>query len=151
MSPLGDFFPAQKVAEFVLKSLKPGCIIRIEVAFPQITKPKFLLLVEDGDPDFLTFIISSETHPFVARRPHLAQCQVDIDAAGHPFLDYDSKIACHQTLVLKRADVVKELKHDTGKIKGHISDAVKAEVIAAVKFAKTLSREEKDAILAALS
>lgn len=150
MAPLGSSFPAKQVEEFVQKSLKPGCVIRIEVTFPQVTKPKFLVLVDDGDPDFLAFIINSETHPFVASKQHLAVCQVDIDAAAHPFLDRDSKIACHETLVLKRADVVKELAQDTGKIKGHVSDDVKDEIKAAVKFAKTLSAEEKVAILAAL-
>lgn len=151
MSPLGDFFPAQQVEEFVLKRLIPGCVIRIDVTFPQITKPKFLVLVDDGDPDYLTFIINSETHQFIESRPHLAKCQVDIDATNHPFLDYDSKIACHETLVLKRSDVLRELKRDTGKIKGHISDDVKAEIVAAVKFAKTLSAEEKNIILASLA
>ena len=66
-------------------------------------------------------------------------------------MDHDSKIACHETLTLKRVDVIKELKQDVSKIKGEITDDVRVEVIAAVKFAKTLSADEKSAILAALS
>lgn len=151
MSALGDHFPRANIEQFVAKRLQPGCVIRIEVEFPQKTKPKFLLLVDDGDPEYLTFVINSSTHPFIEGNDNLRQCQVEIDAASHPFLTHDSKIACHETLALKRSDVFKELCGDVDKIKGNISSDVKDEVIAAVKFAKTLSKAEKEAILNSLS
>lgn len=151
MVPLGDCFPAQHVDEYVRRSLTPGCVIRIDVTFPEGTKPKFLVLVDHGDPELLTFIVNSETNPFIEQRPHLAKCQVDLDAANHPFLTHDSKIACHQTLVLKRAEVIRDLKKDTGCIKGRISDAVKEQILAAVKCARTLSNDEKLSIIQALS
>ncbi len=151
MPTLGNCFPTASVEQYVARSLRPGCVIRIEVEFPQKTKPKFLLLVDDGDPEYLTFIINSETHAFIDGKEHLRQCQVDIDASSHPFLDHDSKIACHETLALKRSDVFKDLCSDTSKIKGCITADVKGQVIAAVKFAKTLSKAEKDSILASLA
>jgi hypothetical protein len=151
MVALGDHFPADAVREHVARQLIPGCVIRIAVAFPQITKPKFLVLVADRDPDYLTFIVNSETHPFVASRPHLAQCQVTIDAASHPFLHHDSQIACHEILALKRTDVIRELSGDVSCIKGQVSQPVRDQILAAVKFAKTLSADEKDEIIRALS
>ncbi len=151
MAPLGDYFPASTVRDHVEKQLTPGCVIRIPVVFPQITKPKFLVLVADRDPDYLTFIISSETHPFIANRPALARCQVTIDAASHPFLQRDSQIACHEVLALKRHDVIRELVADIAGVKGPVSQAVREQIIAAVKFAVTLSSDEKAAILHALS
>lgn len=151
MVALGDHFPADKVREHVIKQLTPGCVIRIEVVFPQITKPKFLVLVADRDPDYLTFIVNSETHPYVAARPKLAKCQVELDAAGHPFLKRDSQIACHEVLTLKRAEVLKVLTADVSGIKGRVSQAVQDQIVAAVKFAVTLSDAEKTAIIAALS
>jgi hypothetical protein len=151
MVSLGDHFPADKVREYVAKQLVPGCVIRIPVTFPQITKPKFLVLVADHDPDYLTFVVNSTTHPFIASRPHLACCQVTIDAANHGFLQYDSQIACHEIMALKRGDVIRELSGDLSGIKGQISQEVRDQILAAVKFAKTLSADEKNAIIHALS
>lgn len=151
MAPLGDYFPANTVRDHVEKQLTPGCVIRIPVAFPQITKPKFLVLVADRDPDYLTFIVNSDTHPFIASRPALARCQVTIDAASHPFLQRDSQIACHEVLALRRNDVIRELVADLAGVKGPVSRAVREQIIAAVKFAVTLSSDEKASILHALS
>jgi hypothetical protein len=151
MAPLGDHFPAEKVRDHVVKQLVPGCVIRIQVTFPSITKPKFLVLVADRDPDYLTFIVNSETHPFIANRPHLAKCQVTIDAAKHPFLQYDSQIACHEVLALKRSEVIRELTGNISGIKGQVSQAVREQILAAVKFAATLSADEKQAVIEALS
>lgn len=151
MVALGDHFPPEKVKEHVIKQLTPGCVIRIEVVFPEKTKPKFLVLVADRDPDYLTFVVNSETHPYIDVRPKLAKCQVDLDAAGHTFLSHDSKIACHQVLTLKRAEVLKVLTADVSGLKGRISQDVQDQIVAAVKFAVTLSASEKTAIITALS
>lgn len=151
MVNLGKCFPEEFVSQHIFDHFKVGSVIRVEVAFPDKTKPKYLVLVADSDAEYLTFIINSETNPFIATKPALAQCQVTIDAINHPFLDYDSKIACHDVLVLKRSDVIKELKQDTSKIKGRVSENVLVEIISAVKFAKTLSQEVKTTILTSLS
>ena len=150
MGNLGDLFPENQIQQFINNHLKPGCVIRIEVTFQHLTKPKYLVLAADNDQEYLTFIINSETHPFIKNREPLAKCQVDIDATDHPFLDHDSKIACHEVLLLKRSDVIKEIKQDTGKIKGRVSDRVMSQIVSAVKFAKTLSPDIKATILASL-
>lgn len=151
MASLGDYFPADKVREHVVKQLTPGCVVRIEVVFPETTKPKFLVLVADCDPDYLTFVVNSETHSFIANRPELAKCQVSLDAAEHTFLTRNSQIACHQVLTLKRSEVIKALTVDVSGIKGRVSQSVQEQILAAVKFAVTLSAEEKNAIIQALS
>jgi len=78
------------------------------------------------------------------------QCQVTIDAASHPFLDYDSHLACHEIKRLRREDVINDLMNDLDCLKGVVSDDVKTQVIAAVKFAKTITTSEKAIVLAAL-
>lgn len=151
MALLGDGFPAEKRRAFVEDKLVPGCIIRIEVKFPETTKPKFLVLVADDDPDCCLFIVNSAIHPFVEARPHLLKCQVKIDAANHAFLKRDSYLACEKTLRLRKSEVVAELMKDIGRVQGKISADVRAEIVAAVKFARTLSPAEKTNILASLS
>ncbi len=150
MSPLGAHFPAELLRQRIEAALKPGCVLRLEVKFPQITKPKFLILVAADDPEFMTFIVNSEINQFILGRPLLLQCQVSIDAASHDFLDHDSNVACHEILPLRREDVIRALIADPSGIKGDISPDVRSQIVAAVKFAKTLDKDKKDRIIAAL-
>lgn len=151
MSPLGEHFPESIKNKVVDAKLNPGVVIYLEVKFPQITKPKFLVLVADDEPDYWTFVVNSDISGFVSARPDLLRCQVKIDAASHDFLSHDSHIACHEVLRLKREDVLKELRADPSVIKGGISADVCAEIASAVKFAVTLSKTEKENILQCLA
>jgi hypothetical protein len=150
MAVLGDGFPPEKRRAFIENRLVPGCIIRIEVKFPQTTKPKFLVLVADDDPDCCMFIVNSEIHPFIQARPHLLKCQVKIDTANHAFLKRDSYLACDKTLRLRRSDVVTELMKNVAGVQGSISTDVRDEIVSAVKAARTLSPVEKSQILVSL-
>ena len=150
MSPLGQHFPAELLRPRIEAALKPGCVVKLLVKFPQITKEKFLVLVADDDPEYLTFIVNSEINSFITNRPHLLQCQVAIDVASHDFLDRDSHIACHEILPMKREDVIKTLMGDPSAIKGKMSPDVRSQIIAAVKFAKTIDKDKKNRIIAAL-
>lgn len=150
MSPLGEHFPAELLRPRIEAALKPGCVIKLLVKFPQITKEKFLVLVADDDPEYLTFIVNSEINPFIANRPHLLQCQVAIDSASHDFLDRDSHVACHEILPMRREDVIKTLMGDPSAIKGKASPDVRGQIVAAVKFAKTIEKDKKNRIITAL-
>lgn len=150
MAPLGEHFPAELLRPRIEAALKPGCVIRLLVKFPQVTKQKFLVLVADDDHEYLTFIVNSEINPFISNRQHLLQCQVSIDAANHNFLDHDSHIACNEVLPMKREEVIKSLMTDPSAIKGAVSPDVRNQIVAAVKFAKTIDKDRKNRIIAAL-
>lgn len=150
MPPLSDGLPAEARKQYILGKLVPGCVVRLEVKFPEKSKPKFLVLVAEDDPEYWTFIINSEINQFVQGKQHLLQCQVKINAAEHPFLQHDSHLACHQIVKLRHEDVIQALMHDTSGLKGHITPAVRDQIIAAVKFAQTLTPIEKNQILGAL-
>ena len=150
MSPLGEHFPAELLRPRIEAALKPGCVVKLLVKFPQITKEKYLALVADDDPEYLTFIVNSEINTFIASKPHLLQCQVAIDIANHNFLDYDSHIACHDVLPMKREEVIKSLMANPAGIKGKVSPEVRSQIAAAVKFAKTIEKDKKNRIIAAL-
>lgn len=150
MSSFGAHLPAELLRPRIEAALKPGCVIKLLVKFPEKTKEKFLVLVADDDPEYLTFIVNSEINPFIANRQHLMQCQVAIDAASHAFLDHDSHIACHEIRAMKREDVIKELIADPNGIKGEVSANVHSQIVAAVKFAKTIEKDKKNRIIAAI-
>lgn len=151
MSTLGEKFPPEKRRAFIAKHLVPGCVIRIDVKFPEKTKPKFLVLVADDEPEIWSFVVNSEIHRYVAARPDLLKCQVKITGADHPFLSRDSHLACDKVLHLYREEVVRELMGDLDCIKGKIADHVRDQILAAVKFAKTLTPAEKSRILSSLN
>lgn len=150
MSPLSDGLPVGARKQYLIGKLLPGCVVRLEIKFPEKSKPKFLVLVAEDDPEYWMFIINSDIHPFVQGKQHLLQCQVKMDAAGHPFLQRDSHLACHQIWKLRREEVIQALMLDTSGLKGHISQAVREQIIAAVKFAQTLTPIEKNQILGSL-
>ena len=151
MPPLSDGLPEKERKEFILGKLQPGCVVRLEVKFPDKSKPKFLVLVAEDDPEYWTFIINTEIHAFIRERPHLLQCQVKINVADNPFLQHDSHLACHEILKIRREEVVQTLMHDTSGLKGHISEVVRDQITAAVKFAQTLTPNEKQQILSSLT
>jgi hypothetical protein len=150
MAPLGAHFPASLLRPRIEAALKPGCVVRLEVKFHQKAKPKFLVLVAEDDPEYLTFIVNTDINQFIQKRPELLQCQVSIDVASHGFLDHDSHVACDKIWPIKREDVIKALMSDPLGIKGEISPDVRAQIMAAVKFAKTIDNDKKSKIIAAL-
>lgn len=151
MARLSDGLPPEERRRYIASQLVPGCVVRLTVKFPEKTKPKFLVLLAEDDPEYWTFILNTDISRFIEKRQHLLQCQVKIDAAGHPFLDHDSHVACDKVLHLRREEVILEIMNDTDCIKGEISDEVRDQIVAAVKFAKTLTPAEKARILTALN
>lgn len=150
MASLGANLPAELLRPRIEAALKPGCVIKLLVKFPEKTKEKFLVLVADDDPEYLTFIVNTGINPFIANKQHLLQCQVSIDAASHKFLDHDSHVACHEVHSMKREEVIKCLMADLNGIKGEVSAEVRSQIAAAVKFAKTIEKDKKNRIIAAL-
>lgn len=150
MVQLGDHFPSRKKREFIESALKPGCVIRIDVKFPEQTKPKFLVLVAADDPDFLSFIINSEINPFIEKRLHLLQCQVMLDVNSHGFLQHDSYAACHEVWPIRKEEVIQALLADMSGFKGEISKEVRNFIMAAVASAKTIDRDKKSRIASEL-
>jgi hypothetical protein len=147
---LGNAFPPDIRRGYIEKHLVPGTVVRINVKFPNQTKTKYLLLVADEDPDYWTFIINTDINQFVKNRPELLKCQVAVDASNNQFLAHDSHVACHELMRMRREEMIRELMDSTDSMKGQISDDIKTEVIAAVKFAKTISEAEKSIVIAAL-
>jgi hypothetical protein len=150
VASFGSRLPLELTRPIIEGALKPGCVVRLEVKLSSITKPKFLVLVATDDPEYLSFLVNSEINPFILKRPHLLQCQVFIDSDSHNFLHHDSHIACHEIFTIKREDVIKALMTDPAAIKGNISSAIKDQIKAAVKIAKTIDNDKKNRIISSL-
>ena len=150
MATLGARLPPEILRPHIEAALKPGCVIKLQLKFPHITKEKYLVLVADDESEYFTFIINSEINPFISNRPHLLQCQVTIDAASHAFLSHDSHIACHEIMQMRREEVIKNLIDNPAGIKGNVTANVRSQIVAAVKFARTIKNDKKNRIIAAM-
>ena len=59
MATLGARLPPELLRPHIEATLKPGCVIKLQIKFPQITKEKYLVLVADDEAEYFTFIINS--------------------------------------------------------------------------------------------
>ena len=132
------------------RQLVPGCVIYLEIALSQTTKPKFCVCV-GSDGDELVFVVNSDISRFIQSRASLLPCQVSIDAKTHTFLRKDSHIACHEVHRLARRDILDVLAADTSRLKGSVSQDVRDQMKAAVKAAVTLDLRLQTIILEALA
>ena len=141
---LGDSFPA----ELIRRQLQPGKIVHLECGFAG--KPKFIVAACIS-PGPHVLVINSKINNFVANTPDLARCQVKIDQASHSFLSQDSWVACHEVVPFDLGDMHAQIESEPDRLKCSLSDDVKNEVIAAIKYAPTISGRVKNNIIGSLS
>lgn len=144
-----DRFPPDKRREYIRAHLTPGQILLLHCDFTIPPKDKFLVLV-GIETEALFFVINSEVHEFIRKREWLFRCQVEIGHEEHPFLNHHSFIDCTEVRKIMLPDVYEQMERDIGRLKGGISPQVCEQIIAAVKFAKTLSAKQKADILSVL-
>lgn len=150
MSKLGDYFPSDEKQKFVEKHLKPGQILYLFCDFTTPSKDKYLVLTCPGSKPLL-FIINSEIHPFIEKRPELKKCQIKLNASDYDFLDHDSYINCSKVIDdFTEEDIVNQIFHDIRRIQGELTETTKQEVIKVVESAKTIDKRTKAIIIASL-
>jgi len=149
MGKLGDRFPAEQRQAYINRHLVPGQVLYLFCGFTRPPKEKYLVLVCAGAEPLL-FVVNSSVHPFIASRPELRRCQVNLSASEHPFLDHDSVINCAEVIrAADQPDMLDQLARDIGRIKGMLSEGTQKQVLAAVRKARTISAADRRAIEAA--
>lgn len=147
---LGDNLPEQQKLEIIRRQLTVGRVLKLFCKFTKPPKEKYLV-VANVQPYPILFLINSEINAFIKARPHLLQCQVQIDAASHSFLDHHSYIDCTQANHFTMLDMESQIVQDMGRIKDCLSSEVIKTIISAVEDSKTLERKHKRWILNALN
>ena len=66
MAKLGDAFSDDERRKSVARQLQPGTIIYLDVVFPEVRRPKYLV-VAHVDDECSTFIINSQINPSRAK------------------------------------------------------------------------------------
>ena len=130
----------------------PGDVFKLVCNFPQVTKPKFLILLKTKPYEF--FIINSEISNYIANNSNLYACQVDVPYEDHKdFLTHDSIADCSDrvdtsTVIYEKQVTFNDLaSHKVGRLKSYVI----AEIIHVIEHNNmTLTGKEKKAITSAL-
>ena len=130
-------------------ALQTGDVVHVYVQSLRNPKHKYCVLV-CIEPKPLLFLINSEVTEYKKTRPDLIAGQLEIDAAGHAFLNYDSWLDCTETHGYPLDQLEAEYNKDPRMVIGRLSEALTARVIEAVKRSVTLSKRDIARILAAL-
>lgn len=147
--PIGDSLPPVERRKYIQSRLTPGRVVFLHCGFTTPPKDKFLVLLA-LEPEPLFFVINSKINDFIRKRAHLAQCQVEIGHEEHPFLRHHSFIDCTEARKIALRAVYDQLERETSRLKDDISPKIREQIIAAVKFAKTIPAKQKAEILSAL-
>lgn len=79
-------------------SLKPGSVLRF--FSPRARKVKLHVLIASMADRSIAFYINTRPAPFIIRDAELAKRQIEVTKNIHPFLTYDSFVACHDVCPL---------------------------------------------------
>ena len=139
---LGNRFPPAFLRQQLSRRLKAGIVIKLlrRTNDGLIREKRYVVVHVDAHT--VTCIINSAIGPFLQARPDLLRCQVKMTAQLHGFMAHDSHVDCSHTHTFATEDVIDELMAKPDWILGEISRDLRAEMIAAVKFAPTLSAAE---------
>jgi hypothetical protein len=131
-------------------ALRTGDVVHVYVQSLRNPKHKFCVLA-CMEPKPLLFLINSEVTEYKKTRPDLMAGQLEIDAAGHAFLNYDSWLDCTELHGYPLDQLEAEYNKDPKIVVGRLSEVLTARVIEVVKRSVTLPKRDIARILAALA
>lgn len=147
---LGSSFPPEFRRQQVTRVVKPGTVIKLLRLMDDGEWHEKRFVVVHVDEHTVTCIINSNVSAFLKNRPDMLRCQVLMSANGHAFMDHDSHIDCSRTRTYSTAEVINELLQKPEWVLGSITASLREEMIAAIKFAPTLSAREAGVICQSL-
>jgi len=130
-------------------ALRTGDVVHVYVQSLRNPKHKFCVLA-CMEPKPLLFLINSEVTEYKKTRPDLMAGQLEIDAAGHAFLNYDSWLDCTELHGYPLDQLEAEYHRDPKIVVGRLSEVMTASVIEVVKRSVTLPKRDIARIIAAL-
>lgn len=143
-----DSFPPEERRRIIQSRLTPGRVLLLHCSFTKPPKDKFLVLAS-VEPKLLFFVVNSSINEYVRKHEALLRCKVEIGTADHPFLHHASFVDCTTAYRIALNDVYEQLEADIDRLKDPVSTVMRDQIIAAVKFSKTLTAGQKADILSA--
>lgn len=151
MSKLRDHFPRRMSREYAGRCLTSGQVLYLYSDFTNPPKEKYLILAHQGMRPLL-FVINSRIGPYIASRPDLLECQIQLNASDYGFLDHDSFASCGEVIdCFTESEIKNQIVADFCRIKGELTSTTKQEIICVVQNARTINTRHKRLIVASLS
>jgi hypothetical protein len=147
---LSSSFPIEFRRQQISRQLKAGAVIKLIKRMDDGALHEKRFVVVHVDEYTVTCIINSNISAFLKNKPDMLRCQVAMHVASHPFMSHNSHIDCSRMRAYATAQVIDELAQKTDWVLGNITAALRPEMIAAIKFAPTLSSAEAAAICQSL-
>jgi hypothetical protein len=130
---LGDCFPSDVKHASAVRNVAAGVVIKLQAVFDTgDVLEKRLLIIHVADQTIVC-VINSKVAVFIQKSEVLSSCQVTIDRASHPFMDWDSHIDCSKVKVFDTAGVIVQIADHPEWVLGRITTAVRDQVLAAIK------------------
>jgi hypothetical protein len=140
---LGSSFPIEFRRQQISRQLKTGAVIKLIKRMDDGALHEKRFVVVHVDEYTVTCIINSNISAFLKNKPDMLRCQVAMHLASHPFMSHNSHVDCSRMRTY-------ELAQKTDWVLGNITATLRDEMIAAIKFAPTLSSAEATAICQSL-
>jgi hypothetical protein len=139
---LGSAFPRGFLEAQIQRQLKPGVVIKMRQTMDDgvIHEKRFIVVAIDKQT--VTFVINTAVSVFLQARPALLKCQVNMPVVDHPFMSHDSYVDCSRTRTYSTQEVISDLTSQPDWVLGEVSHALRAEMLAAIKFSPALSAKE---------
>jgi hypothetical protein len=131
-------------------ALRTGDVVHVYVQSLRNPKHKYCVLA-CMEPKPLLFLINSELTEYKKTRPDLMAGQLEIDAAAHAFLNYDSWLDCTELHGYPLDQLQVEYCRDPRIVVGRLSEVLTMRVIEVVKRSMTLPKRDIARILAAFA
>lgn len=136
---LGNAFPASFAKAQIQRQLKPGMVIKLKAVMDDGLLHEKRFIVLSVSDDTLTCVINSRVSPLIAKNPSAARCQVSVEAATHPFMEWDSHADCSRIRNYSTSLVVSQLCDEPAWILGEITSELRDQVVSALKASVTTS------------
>ncbi len=148
---LGDAFPLEVRLAIVEGRLTPGAVVYLTMPFTPRPKDKYVIVGAVEGATILGIVINSEINAFISERAELLRCQVSLSAASETMLEHDSHAACHECKHLSVESVTEAIAEQMDRYRGRLTGSSCAQIVAAVKHARTMSRADQEKIINGLT
>ncbi len=128
--------------------LVPGVVLRLHNE--RAKKQKWHVLICAMQDRSLAFLINTRVAPFIRRQPDRLARHVPIGKLEHPFLDYDSTVACDDAIVIENVrELAQGIAEGRVEVLGRIATSLQAAIVAASIGSRLIA--DRDAQLIAFS
>jgi hypothetical protein len=146
---LFDSFPSQAQEQQLQSWIQPAAIVRLYCSWVQKPDKNKYLVIGCTGPEFLMLMVNTDP-----RTKPLSQTQVELTVANYAntVITGNCFVNCNTvTTQLTHSQVLEQVRKDGSRYRGILTEADRAQVIAAIKWAADISADHTEMLVNALT